>query len=301
MTMEKNPKIHDALFKWLITSFTEEFFAHYFPEIRIGKYSFLDKEFISRYEALKESMKGDLFLAMETEIEGELRDIVIQIEHQSEKKDIGRRVYEYSCYAWLLRGKPVWSMVVYTDDAVWKKTVPASFWYAFDSRNKKQFHCFDVIKIKSEKSGGLIEKHSLLCKLLALKADDRGTDPEELVYKIYQAVSEQKDRLNEDQLLLAEQWVGAYKKISDERLDVIRKEVKMEFIATTITEHIRHQTEIQATIKGKIEGKIELLENLYIQGILPKERFEEMVEPLRKKLSEILSDAGGSGLPQNPH
>ena len=75
----------------------------------------------------------------------------------------------------------------------------------------------------------------------------------------------------------------------------------MEFIATTITEHIRHQTEIQATIKGKIEGKIELLENLYIQGILPKERFEEMVEPLRKKLSEILSDAGGSGLPQNPH
>jgi len=30
--MEKNPKIHDALFKWLITSFTEEFFAHYFPD-----------------------------------------------------------------------------------------------------------------------------------------------------------------------------------------------------------------------------------------------------------------------------
>jgi len=65
----------------------------------------------------------------------------------------------------------------------------------------------------------------------------------------------------------------------------------MEFIATTITEHIRHQSEIQGKIQGKtegkIEGKIEILENLYIQGILSKERFEEMVAPLRKKLSEI--------------
>jgi len=35
--MQNNPKTHDALFKWLITSFTEEFFAHYFPDIKIGK------------------------------------------------------------------------------------------------------------------------------------------------------------------------------------------------------------------------------------------------------------------------
>jgi len=38
-----NPKSHDALVKWLITSFTEEFFAHYFPNIKIGKYRFIDK------------------------------------------------------------------------------------------------------------------------------------------------------------------------------------------------------------------------------------------------------------------
>ncbi len=33
-----NPKHHDALFKWLISAFTEEFFAHYFPSVKIGKY-----------------------------------------------------------------------------------------------------------------------------------------------------------------------------------------------------------------------------------------------------------------------
>ncbi len=46
-----------------------------------------------------------------------------------------------------LREKPVWSIVIYTDDAVWRKQVPDRFWYAFDSRNKKQYHHFDVIKV----------------------------------------------------------------------------------------------------------------------------------------------------------
>jgi len=31
----------------------------------VGKYTFIDKEFISKYEALKESLKDDLFLIVE--------------------------------------------------------------------------------------------------------------------------------------------------------------------------------------------------------------------------------------------
>ncbi|MCP4346149.1 MAG: hypothetical protein GY795_11565 [Desulfobacterales bacterium] len=151
-----------------------------------------------------------------------------------------------------------------------------SFQYAFDSRDGKQFHNFDVIKVKAEKSGDLIRKHSMLCKLLALKANDKGTDPEELVCEIYHTASELKDGLTNEQLLLMDQWVNAYKKVTDQTLDKIKKEVEMAFVATTITEHIQHESEI----KGKIEGKIELLENLYSQGILTKEMFEEMVIPL---------------------
>ncbi|MCP4348527.1 MAG: hypothetical protein GY795_23845 [Desulfobacterales bacterium] len=225
--MKANPKTHDSLFKWLITSFTEEFFAHYFPKIKIGDYTFIDKEFISKYEALKESLEGDLFLAMEVEIDGQIQEIVIQIEHMSKKKDVSGRVFEYLCYAWLLREKPVWSIVIYTDDAVWRKQVPGSFQYAFDSRDGKQFHNFDVIKVKAEKSGDLIRKHSMLCKLLALKANDRGTDPEELVREIYNTASELKDRLTNEQLLLTDQWVNAYKKVTGQTLDRVKKEVKM--------------------------------------------------------------------------
>jgi hypothetical protein len=32
-----NPKTHDSLFKWLIASFTEDFFEHYFPDINVKK------------------------------------------------------------------------------------------------------------------------------------------------------------------------------------------------------------------------------------------------------------------------
>ncbi len=287
--MEKNPKMHDSLFKWLIASFTEQFFEHYFPDIRVGKYTCIDKEFIQKYEALKESLRGDLFLTMEVEIDGALQEIVIQIEHKSERRDVVKRVYKYSCYAWLLKEKPVWSIVIYTDDAVWRKPVPDSYWFAFDSRNKKQLHTFDVIKIKAEKSADLIKKHSMLCKLLALKANDKGMDPERLIREIYRTASEMKHLLTDEQLLLIEQWVNAYKKVSDRKATEIKKEVKMGFIATTIKEHIQYKSKNE----GKIEGKIETLEGLHAEGVLSKEQFEKKVSPLRRELRKLLRGNDG--------
>ncbi len=102
--------------------------------------------------------------------------------------------------------------MIYTDEAIWRKPAADRFWCAFDIRNGKQYHHFDVIKVKEEKSGNLIRKHSLMCKLLALKADDRKTDPEKLVRKIYRAAAAMKNELTREQLLLIDQWVGFYKK-----------------------------------------------------------------------------------------
>ncbi len=318
--MKTNPKTHDGLFKWLITSFTKEFFAHYFPGVKIGRHRFIDKEFISKYEALKESLKGDLFLVMEVEIDDRFHEVVIQIEHKSRREYAGEKVFEYTCYSWLLKRKPVWSIVIYTDDAVWRKPVSNSFLYAFDSENKNCFHHFDVIKVKAEKSADLTKKHSLLCKLLALKADDRDTDPEKLIIEIYQAAARMKDLLTNEQLLLIEQWVNVYKKIPDQAADRIRKEAKMDMMETTITEHIFNLGEIEGKRKGEIEGirkgeiegirkgeiegirkgniegirkgniegKIELLEKFFLDGVLSKKQFENVVAPLREQLKNLI-------------
>ncbi len=111
-------------------------------------------------------------------------------------------------------------------------------------------------------------------------------------------------KLTNEQLLLMDQWVNAYKKVTDQKLDSIKKEAEMAFVATTITEHIQHESEVKGEIKGKIEGeikgkiqgkiqgKIELAESLYLQGILSKDQYEKVTEPLRRELVRILSESG---------
>jgi hypothetical protein len=151
-----------------------------------------------------------------------------------------------------------------------------------------------VIKVKDETSSGLINKHSLLCRLLALKANDDGCDPEKLVYEIYHAAACMKDHLTADQLLLINQWVAFYKKIPEPVLEEIKKEVGMELVETTISEHIFNQGKAEGKIEGKIEGKAEgiiegqlaVLESLYRQGILSEEQMKQMIAPLRQQLDE---------------
>jgi len=251
---KKNPKSHDSLFKWLITSFFTDFMEHYFPDVKIGRFSFIDKEFISKYEALKESLRGDIFVAVETEIDDEIQDIIIHIEHESKKSDMSERVFEYLCYAWMLKKRPVWSIVIYTDKAKWKKDVPNTFWYSFTSTGRKQMHNFEVIKVNKEQSHNLINMHSLMCRLLALVADDRKADPEKMIYEILQAAKNMEDILTDDIKLLIWQWIDFYKKIPEKTVEKIKQEVGMSYIATTITEHYQMQGRFEGKKEGKKEG-----------------------------------------------
>ena len=235
-------------------SVIDDFFAYFFPSIKLKSFRFIDKEFISRYEALKESLKGDLFIAAEIELENQIYEIVIHHENQSKRQPMDERVYEYHCYAWLLKRKPVWSIVFFTDDAVWRKPVSDQFWYGFDSQNQKQYHKFDVIKLKSHMSSELIQKQSLLCKLLALKANDKDTNPEELVRQIFQSVSKMKKSLSKDKLLLIEQFVSFYKKISQETFELIKKEVDMTGYAETISDYYIQEGEKKGEKKGVKKG-----------------------------------------------
>jgi len=282
-----NPKTHDSLFKWLIAAFTTEFFAHYFPNISIGEYTFIDKEFISKYEALKESLKEDLFLIMEVAIGGVFHEVVIQIEHKSNRESVAERIFEYLCYAWLLKRKPVWSIAIYTDDAVWRKPIEDKFWFALSSKQVHQVCRFDVIKVKSEKSSQLIQKQSLLCRLLALKADDRGTDRVALIQEIYKLAADLGDSLTNDQKLLLEQWVQAYGNVSPDTVTQIKQEVKMSLVATTITEHYYNEGILAGKEEGKLEGEIETLEKMYHFGVLTKSQFDTFIKPLQEQLRRL--------------
>ncbi len=110
---------------------------------------------------------------------------------------------------------------------------------------------------------------------------------ESLLYEIYRTVAQMKDELGNDRLLLVNQWTDFYKKVPDETIDKIRKEIGMEFIETTISEHIFNQGRYEGEIKGEIKGEILLLEKLHQEGVLSKKKMEKMLIPLRQKLNEL--------------
>jgi flagellar biosynthesis/type III secretory pathway protein FliH len=217
---------------------------------------------------------------------------------------MSKRVFRYLCYAWLLKEKPVWSIVIYADNSTkWRSSVPDSFVYGFHSKNKEQHHKFDIIRIKDEKSKDLIKKHSLMCKLLALKADDKGTDRKELIGAILKSIADMEYEMNDHIKLLVLQWIDFYSNVSPEILSNIKEEVDMFSTAATITEHYLNQGiargEKKGIAKGRkrgiaegekrgiIKGKIENLASLYSQGILPKTKYNEMVNPLQRELGRI--------------
>ena len=200
---------------------------------------------------------------------------------------------------WLLKQLPIWSIVVYTDDSKWRKPLPKSYWYAFTKDKKKLYHEFDIIKVNKEKSKDLIQKKSLLCKLLALKADDTDISPEDIIRDIYQTVYEMKDSLTDDQLLLVEQFVDYYRKIPQQTFSKIKKEVNMSFAATTITEHYinigeergEKRGEKKGEKKGLLKGKLQALQELYEKNIIQKDIFEEMSTAIQEQIKRLTASS----------
>ena len=87
---EGNPKLHDNIFKWAIASFIDSFFAYFAKGVAVSNIEIIDKEFIKKFEPLKESLKGDLFLAVKVDIDGKSWQIVILIELKSKREDMGK-------------------------------------------------------------------------------------------------------------------------------------------------------------------------------------------------------------------
>jgi hypothetical protein len=116
-----------------------------------------------------------------------------------------------------------------------------------------------------------------------------------LVGELYRAAAEMQERLTEDHLLLFEQWVNAYAHIAEPVLEQIKKETRMEFVATTISEHIFHEGEVkgraEGEAKGEVKGQIKLLEMLYQLGIVSEDQFQRMIEPLRQQLAKLTESA----------
>jgi hypothetical protein len=116
---------------------------------------------------------------------------------------------------------------------------------------------------------------------LALKAGDSDVGSKALIYEIYKYIEDTKNELTNEEKLLAEQWVQAYKKVPEKTVEKIKQEVNMSFSATTITEHYVNV--------GWNKGKIEALEELYRFSLLSKKQMKKMIEPLKEQLQNLVT------------
>jgi predicted transposase YdaD len=177
------------------------------------------------------------------------------------------------------------------------------------NQSQQYFH-FDVIKVNAETSQDLMQKHSLLCRLLALKANDKNVEPEQLIRAVYEAITVFKPDLTHDQLLLINQWLDFYKKVPRQTFQQIKKEFNVAMIETTISEHIFNQGLAQGKAEGKLEGRMEgkqegrmegemkgkqegleqqiaLLKTLHEEGVLSKSRLKKLLLPLETQLQAL--------------
>jgi len=151
---------------------------------------------------------------------------------------------------------------------------------------------------------------------MALKADDSGCDRKDLIREIYQAAADQEDDLTSDQKLLIERFVSYYAQLTKKTVDKVKKEVKMTFVASTITEHIHHEGEMiaearfeermkqaearaeaqmkQAELRAEARAKratIANLEDLFQEGLISAEVFENKAAPVREALLQLSRQA----------
>ena len=298
-----NPKQHDNIFKWLLVAFIDDFFDFFFHELEIREIEIIDKEFVNTYEALKESLRGDLFLVVDVLLNGQRQDIVILIEIQSRRADLSRRLHEYACYAALLRRRPVWCIALFSDDRIWRTRPPDRFPFAWSSKTGMIEIPYDIIKLKEYESATLIQQRSLLLKLLALKANDAGCHRESLIREIYQAAAENAHLLTNEQKILIERFVSYYAALPEQAVTQIKKEVDMSFVATTLTEHLLNEGEKRGEKRGEargekrgeargekrgtIKGAMNNLQELHALGIVPKDIFQARMASLKQQLEVV--------------
>lgn len=142
---------HDQLFKELIETFFKDFMVLFCSDVAknidFRGVKFLQQEVFSS-KAPKEGEKR-LDIVAEVRLQGELRHILIHVEHQSQRKtDFPERMFNYFCHLWLTHGKDILPIAIFSDDAKWNKPIPDHFEIEVSGKTVLAFK-YELIKLKN--------------------------------------------------------------------------------------------------------------------------------------------------------
>jgi len=165
---------HDQIFKVLIEAFFREFMLLFCPAeavlIDFTRVEFLRKEYFTDTQRGK---RRSMDLVVKVWLKsGTEQFILIHIEFESTRpmKDFARRIYRYSCQLFLRYDVEIVPIVVFTDDAVWRKPVDSRLELGIAGKTIVRFEYY-LVKLKSLNYKEFLSSQNPLAYALMAKMD----------------------------------------------------------------------------------------------------------------------------------
>lgn len=276
---------HDTLFKWLITSFAQDFFAFFFPQQKVSNIRPFDKEFLDKYEGPKSWYEADMLMLMEVVVDGVSMEVAVCLEHKSWRADVSEQLKTYFFHVSLMMKRPVWCVAFFTDAGKWRKPVRDKALLGISAKTGPFYLPYDIIKLTRHKSSELLAEQSLFCALLALKADGTGVNREAIVREIYLQCKAMGDRFSRDHGLLVKNFINTYSEIQPETAKQLRQELDMGALIETPTEYYINIGREEGLEEGLEKGELRALKRLLKQGLLSEAEYKKQLRLLKKEHS----------------
>ena len=167
---------HDQIFKVLIRSFFKDFMTLFLPEeaklIDFRKVTFLEQE---EFTDFPKDRKKIMDLVIKAGLKnGEEEYILIHKEFEARKpgdfRAFSERIYQYQCQLYLRYGKPVVSVVIFSDEQKWQEVPPGNFTIEVAGRKYVDFN-YHLIKLKNRNWREFMKYHNPLAYALMAKME----------------------------------------------------------------------------------------------------------------------------------
>ncbi|PCJ19616.1 MAG: hypothetical protein COB02_07675 [Candidatus Cloacimonadota bacterium] len=283
--LEDSPKDdHDAIFKQVLTSFFKDFIEMFLPilalQIDFNNIEFIDKEIFHHGTSRSRTFLDLVCKASMLDKNQKEKLILVHIEVQSTKDNkMAERMLDYYCHLRIKHHLDVVPIVLFADDAKWRKEVKNSYDMSFNNETFLHFE-YKQIKLKHLNVKDYMNSKKPLAYALMAKMDLSHVDKKELMGQIAKFISNGRISKNKQALL----YTMCYKYLILNNED---REVFNDSLEGITLEEKGKIGEIMMNFDQKIgyeKGKAETIINLALDGDLPMEKARKKVESLKDLL-----------------
>ena len=275
---------HDIVFKEILTVYFKDFIEMFLPKLSdqldFENLTFLDKEMFHHGTSRSKNYLDLVCKAPMLDKDENTKLILVHIEVQSTKDNkMVERMLDYYCHLRIKHHLDVVPIVLFADDAKWRKEVKNSYDMSFNDKNYLHFK-YEQIKLKHLDVRNYMNSTKPLAYALMAKMDLSHVDKKKLMVQIARFIS--SGIISKDKQALLYTFCYKYLILNNEE-----KEIFNDSLEGVTLEEKGKIGEIMMHFEEKIgydKGKAEAIINLALDGDLPMEIARKKVESLKELL-----------------